>query len=515
MKIEFVNPPRTFIDRSEIAPPLGLLRLAEAARFTGSSIGISDFNLLYHVDPQLANAEEFYAHATDRLLKKDADVYCFTSMAVDSHIAIHLSRLLKKKRPEVVVVFGGTHFSSIAEAVIDQFPWVDYVVTGEGETFIQELPSFLEEHQPRAVVNGSRLANTENRDLPFDLLDLDLYFSVNENRCLDFETARGCRFSCSFCYSPNHYKGGFRDFSIDNAISGLQKAQELGFRNVFFVEDNFLNDPARAADLCTELKNARLQLSWQAYATFPQLTSEIIPKMARAGCTAVFAGIDAVGKESRRIHKKAFVRDASVLQHRVRECVSNGIIPTCAFLLSPPSCPGGSDVDETLFFALAARNAGAQIRLNTLTLYNQTRSTLTSSASLAYDEFKVRLMLDVPEVVEENYYAFQNPELFPFHARYVSSTEWRDFVSLVHCLYTLLEVFPKTLEYLWNSENITPTEIAHKMLGNTGALLDIPKAARRDAQLLAAVQVLESLAARKGALQPILEMESSRFLVFN
>ncbi len=515
MKIALVNPPRTFIDRSEIAPPLGLLRLASAGRSAGYSMSISDFNLLYHTDSWYANPNSFYTHATDYLLAKEADVYCFTSMAVDTHVAIHLARLLKEKRSDIVVVVGGTHFSSIADAVIEKFPWIDFVVKGEGEHFIQNLSTFIKQHKPHKVISGSPLESSENGELPFDLVDLELYFSVNENRCLDFETGRGCRFKCAFCYSPAHYNG-FRNFSIDNAIMDLQNAYALGFRNVFFVEDNFLNDPMRAADLCRDIKNARLDIAWQSYATFPQLTSDIISLMARAGCTAIFAGIDAVGKESRRAYKKAFVREVSVLRQRIRECVENGITPTCAFLLSPPSHVGGGDIEETLYFALAARNAGAHVRLNTLTLYNQTVSLSNTLQVPEYDEIKVRLMLDVPEVVEENFYAVENPELFPFHSRYIrSSEEWHNFVSLVHNLFTLFEAYPMTLEALWETEGITPLHIAEKMLDNTGPLLDISKSARRDAQLLATVNIFESMAARKVALQPILEMESSRFLVFN
>jgi hypothetical protein len=512
MKIEFVNPPRTFIDRSEVAPPLGLLRLANAGRSAGSSVNISDFNLLFHTDERLANSAYFYAQATHYLLNKNADAYCFTSMAVDSHVALHLARLLKQERPEVFIVMGGTHFSSIANTVINRFGWVDLVVTGEGENIVRDLRSYNKENT-RQVVKGLQFTDGEKGDLPFDILDLNQYFSVNPNRCLDFESGRGCRFKCAFCYSPQHYDG-FRNFAIDQTIAGLERAYGLGFRNIFFVEDNFLNDPARSIDFCKEIERARWDLSWQAYATFPQLTSEIIPSMARAGCTAVFAGIDAVGTESRRIHKKAFVRDARALERRIRECVENGINPTCAFLLSPPSCPGGSDIDETLFFALAARNAGAQVRLNTLTLYNQTGTFMANTSASEYDDFKVRLMLDVPEVVEQNFYAFENPEIFPFHSRYVDSDEWHDFVSIVHCLYTLFEAFPRTLQQLWDGQGVRPTEIAGKVLDKTGPLLDIPKSGRRDAQILAAVEVLELFAVRTRELQPVLEMESNRFLVF-
>ena len=275
MKIDLVNPPRTYIDRSEIAPPLGLMRLAAVGQSCGIETSITDFNLLCHTDRALMNCEDFYSRSLGYLLNKNADVYCFTSMAVDTHIAIHLARLLKKELPKTVIVVGGAHFSSIAKAVIEKFPWIDFVVTGEGEEFIKKLPHSLKELKLHSVIEGSPLGTSGVGNLPFDLVDLNLYFSVNPTRCLDFETGRGCRFKCAFCYSPTHYSG-FRNFSIDNVIAGLRNATELGFKSVFFVEDNFLNDPARAADLCREIENASLDLTWQSYVTFPQFQVKII-----------------------------------------------------------------------------------------------------------------------------------------------------------------------------------------------------------------------------------------------
>ena len=48
----------------------------------------------------------FYETALDRLLDLDASVYGFTSMAVDSHIALELSRRLKKLQPKCQVIPG-------------------------------------------------------------------------------------------------------------------------------------------------------------------------------------------------------------------------------------------------------------------------------------------------------------------------------------------------------------------------------------------------------------------------
>lgn len=513
MKIVLVNPPKTDFDTSEIAPPLGLLRLAQSARAAGFGTSIVDLNLLYHIDRKLQDPLTFYESAVDQVLAECPDVVGLTSMCVDTHVAIHIARLLKEICPEIKIVVGGTHFSSIADRVFEEFPWIDFVVAGEGEGPIREIPQLLTIEKKGKVVRGTPYDDTNAIDLPFDLLDLEQYFSINPRRCLDFESGRGCRFKCAFCYSPAFYEE-FRQFDIDGTIAGLERAAGLGFANVFFVEDNFLNDPVRAINFCREFTTARLNLKWQAYATFPQLTSAVISEMGIAGCTALFMGIDAVGKVSRRMHKKSFVRDLQVLRKRIQECVDNGLIPTCAFLLSPPSYPGGGDIDETLIFALAARNAGAQVRLNTLTLYNQTGTFKANASIPAYDEIKVRLMLDVPDVVEKNFYALENPQLFPFHSRYVEAGEWHNFLLIAHFLYTLMEVFPKTLEYLWENENISPLHVAKRMSDIMEPLLDIQKTARRDAEILAAIQVLEALAVGSYGVQALLESESDRFLAF-
>ena len=93
MRVVLVNPPKSQADREEIAPPLGLLRLARVAQELGATVYVEDYNLLWHLDARLRSA--FYEKATERLLAFEADVYGFTSMAVDSHVALELARRLK------------------------------------------------------------------------------------------------------------------------------------------------------------------------------------------------------------------------------------------------------------------------------------------------------------------------------------------------------------------------------------------------------------------------------------
>jgi hypothetical protein len=453
MRVVLVNPPKSRYDVEELAPPLGLLRLARVAHNLGATVYVEDYNLLWHLDEQLRSS--FYETATERLVGLGGDVYGFTSMAVDSHVALELARRIKRERREATMVFGGSHFSSIAQSLRDSFPWVDVVIRGEGELAFEE---FLRERNGRVATAGSPLP----RPL-YDVVQFPAYFHVNPARMVNLEAGRGCRFQCAFCYSPTHYEA-FRYFSIDSVIEELAVLPALGARHVWFVEDNFLNDSKRALDLCEAIRSSRLGLTWSCYATFPQLTELIVAAMARAGCTGVFSGIDAVGADAERAFHKSFLRGRTPVEVKTRWMLDAGITPTYAFMLAPPSHSAGRTFGVTTRTALEARVSGAEVILNPLNLYSGTRSHAAYPTTFAADDRQVRLMMDVPDVVAKNQLASSYPNLFPFHARYVGEREWHRFLEVSHCVSTLVSTYPNTMASLVAVRGIDPVAVAEKTL---------------------------------------------------
>jgi hypothetical protein len=485
MNVVLVNPPKSHYDVEELAPPLGLLRLARVAHELDARVHVEDYNLLWHLDAQLRSS--FYDAATERLVGLEGDIYGFTSMAVDSHVALELARRVKQQRPESFIVLGGTHFSSIAETLPSAFPWVDMVVRGEGEGVFAAL---LRERtgRPRLPVPSSSIA----RPL-YDVVRFPAYFHVNPRHMVNLEAGRGCRFQCTFCYSPAHYQA-VRDFPIESVVEELAALPALGVQHVWFVEDNFLNDPKRALSLCHAIQDARLELHWSCYATFPQLTEPLVHAMARAGCTEVFSGIDAIGTSSERTFHKAFLRGKTTLELKTRWMVDAGIMPTYAFLLSPPSHPAGVNLNVTACTALEARLCGAETLLNPLTLYSKTRAQAAYAPEYAADGLQVRLMMDVPDVVADNPFAASHPEMFPFHARYVDEREWHDFLKLSHCLSTLINTYPKTMASLLSARGTDPVQVAEKTLERFADWSRLKSMERRQFEQDAGFFVLEQLA---------------------
>lgn len=465
MKVVLVNPPHSEYDLNEIGPPLGLLRLASIARASGWDVEIVDLNLLTHIDANLRT--RFYERALELITEASGDLYGFTSMCVDSHVALELARRIKIQAPTAKVVLGGTHFSSIRDAVTQSCQWIDSVVTGEGESAFRQM---LSGDHP---VGMPTLATSD-----YALVDIGPYFALNPYRSIDVESARGCRFRCAFCYSPSHYPQR-RTLDLDRLLQELAFLEDRGARHVHFVEDNWLNDEERALTLCSALAEAKLGLTWHCYATLPQINQRIVAAMAAAGCRAVFVGVDAIGKMSERTYGKRF---SSGADEKIRLCMDYGVRPTCAYLLAPPSHPCGRDVEETLSGALAARALGALVRLNILTYYSGTRIAQAGKVAFAHDETKVELTMDVPDVVARNQYAAEHPELFPFHSRYVSAEEWRGFVQQIHVLFTLLHARTDQLIEMHASTGGL-IEVARGVLDQTGDLTAIHKRRRRQAEV--------------------------------
>ncbi len=460
MKVTLVQPPNGLHDTFDLAPPLGLLTVAGAIEDEGHAVALLDLNLEVICDHTWARAD-FYERAVRAIAATAPDVVGFTSMALESHVCLELARRLKRQDPAVVTVLGGPHFSAMARTVLELYPWIDYVVAGEGEGAMRQLLRTLAGRE-----GGGGLVNVARRDgggvaldrrlkpldslaaLPraaYQLVDLSRYFAKNPLRLLDYEHGRGCIFNCSFCYSPLHWGQGEQVKETDRIVREVSELHALGARHLFFVQDNFPNSKATARAICRALTAARTGMTWNCYATLPQLLPEFLDDLAAAGCRAVFIGVDAISNTSQKAFGKPFFKGWEKLSERLRGCLDRGMVPTCAFMVDTP----GDDhrlTDATLTTALFARNLGCGIRLNTLTLYNETPSALAAgSAGRTYTNLKPRLLLDTAEPLHDNPFARERPELFPFHNTYLPLPLYERFVCGMHMAYTLFTSFPRTL----------------------------------------------------------------------
>jgi Radical SAM superfamily/B12 binding domain len=492
MNVVLVNPPNHCWDADELAPPLGLLCLSQVAKAQGATTAIVDFNLDSCRGLFSQDVEDFYEHAVLRLKAFDADMLCFTSMGLNSHVSIELARRIKAIMPTIRTVFGGPHFGAIGLELTCRFDWIDHVITGDAERVFGELIRKcilgIREISPlltveRGAVKDAGLTRLSHPWSAYADISLGEYFEINPRRVLNFESGRGCKYNCAFCYSPGHWLKNY-DFDPSQVVRDIETSQGVGAKHLFLVQDNFLNHQGYAASLCAALRDATQRPTWHCYVTLPDIHSDSTPKMlAEAGCTSVYIGLDAVTKRDQDRLGKHFFRNQEECIEKLRALVDASVMPTCAFILDPFSSHL-HDLDETFYWAARVRVEGSSLSFHLLTPYQGTElgQRLNRAASSYAGDLRARIMFDCPESVAQNPFASQNPHLFPFHRYPCNPQRFLDEMLVVYFGQHLVENFPfEILDLADAGESITQIirriisdlDIAYNSLPDQMALRDV------------------------------------------
>ncbi len=172
----------------------------------------------------------------------------FTSTFDQNVASLTMAKLIKDLYPDVRIVFGGANFDGeMGVEHLRAFPWIDYVVVGEGERPLPPLVKAILAGREQVIPEGvayrrdGEIRLEANRQLFEEFQhsappDYDDYFqqlaelgheaSTGLNRILLYEGSRGCwwgeKHHCTFC-GLNAQAMRFR------AKSAQQVAEELDF----------------------------------------------------------------------------------------------------------------------------------------------------------------------------------------------------------------------------------------------------------------------------------------------
>lgn len=162
------------------------------------------------------------------LYVKKADVICFSCYIWNISFVREIASELKKVSPWIKVWCGGPEVSYHGAYFMEENPFVNGVMTGEGEKSFLDLYNFYHENgtaspkQPEGL-RGIIYRDEENRIItnePQQILDMnDIPFCYEdmasfENKIIYYESSRGCPFSCSYCLSSVEKRLRFRSFDL-------------------------------------------------------------------------------------------------------------------------------------------------------------------------------------------------------------------------------------------------------------------------------------------------------------
>lgn len=187
-----------------------------------------------------------------RIEKCTPQVVGFCTYIWNVKSVLALARQLRAKNPTVRIVLGGPEVSYRAQNVLEQYSFVDFVLSGEGERPFAQLLDALSADADVTAVDGICCRVGEGFHISEPCLPQDEpvspygeeYLQSLQGRIAYLETSRGCPYSCAFCLSGRC--GTVRFFDLTQAKNNMLLLAQSGAKTVKLVDRTFNADKQRA-----------------------------------------------------------------------------------------------------------------------------------------------------------------------------------------------------------------------------------------------------------------------------
>ena len=327
MKIAFVHPHgsnwmgigKDISTIFNLMPPLGIMSIAAYLEARGIDTEIIDCYGTHLTGTALS----------DEILRRNPDAVAFSCTTSSFLEGYQIAELLKERKPDLPVVFGGAHACSVGVSLLNLFPAIDCLVLGEGEQTMYELaasgfstpgtiPGVAFREDGKGTLSAPRELIKNLDDLPFPAYHRLPDFPRRYNLPLfSYPTApntsvissRGCPYNCSYC-DRSVFSRGFRFNSPEYITEHLAYLhRDFGIRHVFFYDDLFTFDRKRVAEFCELKEKKRLQVTYNCIARLEHVDDELLSLLKRSGCWQVNFGIESGDPEVLKKHRKFYGLD--------------------------------------------------------------------------------------------------------------------------------------------------------------------------------------------------------------
>lgn len=278
------------------------------------------FNDRAHLNiPALAALFDDRKDVITAICKSRPDVLAFSVLTANYQWMLGISGEIKKRLPDVKVVFGGVHPSAVPERVLAR-PEVDYICVGEGDAAFPLILEAVAKKDARAVIPNVRYKGPEGQIVTGPqaafIQDLDALPAFDKTLWEDHipigdsyitMTARGCPYRCTFCFNnffarlPGEGAGKYvRRRSVEHMMNELRLAKRRYKLNLIeFFDDVFTLDKKWLEEfLC--LYKKEIDVPFQCFTHVNYVDEDIAHWLADAGCFSTQIGVQSMDDEYKR-----------------------------------------------------------------------------------------------------------------------------------------------------------------------------------------------------------------------
>jgi radical SAM superfamily enzyme YgiQ (UPF0313 family) len=245
-----------------------------------------------------------------------------------------LIEAIKRRNPDVPVVLGGEHISSMPEFCL-RTSVADALVLGEGEETVIKLLHALRDKQPLdeiygigyrsgddVVVNPRRQRATDIDDITWPawhLFDLDTYDEhrwmggmYSSTKSVPILATRGCPYQCTYCSAPNMWTPRWIPRDPAKVADEIQYyVEHFGARNFPFQDLTAIIRREWIVDFCNQLLDRGLKITWQmpTGTRSEAIDAEVAGLLRRTGMISMAYAPESGSEETRRLIKKKMKTD--------------------------------------------------------------------------------------------------------------------------------------------------------------------------------------------------------------
>ncbi|MGF7236836.1 MAG: RiPP maturation radical SAM C-methyltransferase [Frankia sp.] len=272
------------------------------------------------------SAPDFTSELAQRIVASRPDIVGFTSTFSQHTAALATARAVKELLPEIVTVMGGGNCDGPQGAATHRnFPFIDFVVSGEGESPFSQLLAALNSGDDMADIpglcwrrpDGMPVANAPSKSAlaPADLVtpDYDGYYDHHRRSLastwtepkLVMESSRGCwwgeKHHCTFC-GLNGSLMQYRSISPDRFVGQILDLVEKHRILDVTVTDNIM-DMSYLSSALPRLKEADYDLRIN-YEIKANLRREQLEMLKSAGVVSVQPGVESLSSRVLKLMDK-------------------------------------------------------------------------------------------------------------------------------------------------------------------------------------------------------------------
>lgn len=315
LKIAFVavRPKHSSYGLFSIAP-LGPVYLATILKGKGYDVSVYD-----EARTKVFNEKRERVHP-------DLSAYDVIGLSVISPAAkraLRMVRALREQYPHIRIMVGGPHVLGPEQA--EAFAvYADAVVQKEGEPVIEEVVN----GELNGIIQGKRVHDLDQLPVP----DLNLLVQ-SKSKLLDFfkltpiSTTRGCPRNCEFCTVSNIHGKKVRRRSPERVMQEIRQRLSEGYKQIFFVDDNFSVQPSRRQQLLEAMIAERAKGPWFDSMIIQDEVPgilrggpEYVKLLKKAGIKTIMLGVESFDDEKlKAMHKNHSETDSEEAIRLIRE----------------------------------------------------------------------------------------------------------------------------------------------------------------------------------------------------